>query len=312
MAGHGGRRRRGGDHGGEHEGGDERWLLSYADMMTLLVALFMVLFSISSVNKSKLESLQKSLKDAFSGHVLPGGTAIKENGGSATDQRIIAPPVNAVAAQVGGMTAGMDAVAKARARQKEAEDFKQVKAKIDSFVKDEGIAGKVSTRITKDGLHIRILTDDLLFASGSAVPSDRSLPLLAKLGTVLADDDHPIVVDGHTDSAPIHTQAFPSNWELSGARASAIVRAMVIAKVKPDRLTAQGRAYNDPIASNSSPGGRAANRRVEILLPRQMTDVEAPRAASTAPGEPPVDLSHPLGTRIVPRPATEATGTTHP
>ena len=86
---------------------------------------------------------------------------------------------------------------------------------------------------------------------------------------------------------------------------------MVIAKVKPDRLTAQGRAYNDPIASNASPGGRAANRRVEILLPRQMTDVPAPRAASTAPGKP-IDLPHPLGTRIVPRPAMEAPGTPHP
>ena len=78
MSGHGGKRKRGGDHG-DHP--DERWLVTYADLMTLLVALFMVLFSISSVNKSKLESLQHSLQDAFSGKILPGGQSIKEGGG---------------------------------------------------------------------------------------------------------------------------------------------------------------------------------------------------------------------------------------
>src|SRR4051812_36236266 len=80
MSGHGGKKKKRGDHGAEHP--DERWLVTYADLMTLLVALFMVLFSISSVNKSKLESLQHSLQDAFSGKVLPGGQSIKESGGT--------------------------------------------------------------------------------------------------------------------------------------------------------------------------------------------------------------------------------------
>lgn len=313
MPRHGGRRRGSGHGGGEHEGGDERWLLSYADMMTLLVALFMVLFSISSVNKSKLEGLQKSLKDAFSGHVLPGGTSIMEAGGASADRRVIAPPQTAPPQpQMGGATQQMTQAQKVAARAAEAKDFHRLKARIDAFAAQQGITGQVSTRVTADGLHIRILTDKLLFDSGSATPKPGSYPLLAKLGTVLArEGSHAIIVEGHTDTMPIASRQFPTNWELSGARASAITRAFVVARVSPDRLTAAGRADRDPITSNATPAGRAVNRRVEILLPREMTDVPAPRPASAgAAGGPtsivPPELSHPLGTRIVPRPATEA------
>ncbi|WP_354699809.1 hypothetical protein DSM112329_00067 [Paraconexibacter sp. AEG42_29] len=319
MAGHGGkgRRRARGGGGGGHDGPDERWLLSYADMMTLLVALFMVLFSISAVNKSKFESLQRALKDAFSGNVLPGGTSIKENGGTATDQRVISAPVPASAPSIGGETAGMSDAEKAAARKAEAGDFKRLKAQIDAYAKAEGISGRVSTRVTRDGLHIRILTDRLLFESGSATPNDTSLPLLAKLGTVLAQEKkHAVLVEGHTDSIPIASYQYPTNWELSSARASAVVRAMLTAKVAPQRLTAQGRADLDSVTSNATPSGRAVNRRVEILLPRQATDVAAPRPGSSATGSTgaakPIDLDHPLGTRIVPRLATEATGNHHP
>jgi chemotaxis protein MotB len=317
MAGHKGRRRGGGHGGGEHEGGDERWLLSYADMMTLLVALFMVLFSISSVNTSKYEGLQRSLKDAFSGHVLPGGTSIASAGGAATDNRIIAPPQStSPQPQMGGKSdVGTKEQQAARARE-EAEDFKKIKAQIDRATAKLGISGKVSTRISRDGLHVRILTDDLLFDSGSAVPKPASYPLLAGLGTVLAAERrHTVIVEGHTDTVPMRSAQFPSNWELSGARASAIVRAMLLAGVKPDRLTASGRADRDAITSNATPAGRQLNRRVELLLPRQEAEVAAApttnatsKGSGAAPAADPdgVDLTHPLGTRIVPLPATEA------
>src|SRR3954452_12417660 len=90
MSGHGGKKKKRGDHGAEHP--DERWLVTYADLMTLLVALFMVLFSISSVNKSKFETLQQTLQEAFSGRILPGGQSIKEGGGTAN---VASPSVNA-------------------------------------------------------------------------------------------------------------------------------------------------------------------------------------------------------------------------
>lgn len=305
-----GRRRRGGGHGGDDHGGDERWLLSYADMMTLLVALFMVLFSISAVNKSKLEGLQKSLKDAFSGRVLPGGTSIMQAGGTAADQRVIAPPQStSPQPRMGGATNGKTPAQKAAAAQAEAQDFARLKARIDAFARQQGISGQVSTRVTPDGLHIRILTDRLLFDSGSATPKPGSYPLLAKVGTVLAQErQHAVIVEGHTDNVPIASARFPTNWELSAARAAAVVRSMIVAHVSPDRLTASGRADRDAMTSNATPAGRAVNRRVEILLPREATDTPAPQPSSTAPsgGVLPPDLTHPLGTRIVPRPATEA------
>ncbi|MCW3015786.1 MAG: OmpA family protein [Solirubrobacterales bacterium] len=304
-------RRRGSGH--DEEDGNERWLLSYADMMTLLVALFMVLFSISSVNTSKYEGLQRSLKDAFSGRVLPGGTSVASAGGAATDNRVIAPPRStSPQPQLGGRAdAGTKAQLAAQA-QTEAESFRRLKRQIDAFAVKTGIAGQVSTRVSREGLHIRVLTDKLLFDSGSAAPKAASFRLLAKLGSILAAERrHRVIVEGHTDSVPISSTQFPSNWELSAARASAVVRAMLQAGVEPDRLTASGRADRAAVTANDTPAGRQLNRRVEMLLPREaaLTSDPVPDAASTTPapitaGDP--DLTHPLGTRIVPLPATEA------
>ncbi|MCW2997774.1 MAG: OmpA family protein [Solirubrobacterales bacterium] len=307
MARHGGRRRGGGHD--EEDGGDERWLLSYADMMTLLVALFMVLFSISSVNTSKYEGLQRSLKDAFSGRVLPGGTAIASAGGAATDNRVIAPPRStSPQPQLGGRSDNGTKAQQDAQAQAEAERFTRLKRRIDAFAAKAGISGQVSTRVSRDGLHIRVLTDKLLFDSGSAAPKAGGAGVLAKLGTVLAaEHDHRVLVEGHTDSVPMTSAQFPSNWELSAARAAAVVRSMLGSGVAPDRLTAAGRADRDSVTANETPAGRQLNRRVEILLPRAAAvtpDPASTDAAPPAPGAP--DLTHPLGTRIVPLPATEA------
>jgi chemotaxis protein MotB len=258
------RRRRG---HAEEAHSDERWLLTYADMITLLMALFMVLFSISSVNKSKLVALQHSLKDAFSGRVLPGGQALLNQGGSdKVKSSMPTPPFPSIQPAAGGAKS----VKYQQAAKQEAEDFRKLKIKVDALAREQGLASQIHTLITKQGLDIRILSDHLLFGSGSATPQPASFPVLARLGTLLAGEAvHPIVVEGFTDSQPIASTQFPSNWELSSARASAIVRAFVVTAVSPARLTASGRAYLDPIAPNSTAGGRQLNRRVEIVLPRQ-------------------------------------------
>jgi chemotaxis protein MotB len=247
---------------------DERWLLTYADMITLLMALFMVLFSISSVNKSKFESLQRSLKDAFSGRVLPGGTSIKEAGGESRSAKALAPPISLSPTTIAP-------VKSTQTRAQEDESFQELKRRIDQYAREHGLSGKVSTRITADGQVIRLLTDKLLFDSGSATPKPGSNALLSKLGAVLGHEGrHPVKVEGHTDPVPVHSAMFPTNWELSTARASAVVRALA-AHVSYGRMTASGRAYLDPITSNDTGNGRALNRRVEILLPRQATDAPA-------------------------------------
>ncbi|MEA2303772.1 MAG: chemotaxis protein MotB [Solirubrobacteraceae bacterium] len=266
----------------EESEGDERWLLTYADMITLLMALFMVLFSISSVNKSKYVVLQKSLKDAFSGRVLPGGKGIAESA-AAPASRVVSPPIPA-AAPTGARIPK-------QSKAEESREFAQLKRRIDRYTAKAGLSGKVSTQVTRDGLLIRLLTDKLLFDSGSATPNPSSGPLLHEVGGALATDRaHPIQVMGFTDNVPIRSAAFPTNWELSTARASAVVRTLITGHVSASQLTASGRGELEPITDNDTPAGRAVNRRVEILLPRQATDGSGGTKAAD---------------RLVPTPATE-------
>jgi chemotaxis protein MotB len=275
----------------EAEESDERWLLTYADMITLLMALFMVLFSISSVNVSKFVTLQRSLQDAFSGRILPGGRALKESGGSTTSPTVAStPPTQAPAVSADGAGKGgkIDAKAAAAAAAKaEQKDFKALKARVDAYVAKHDLQSKVTTIVTKDGLVIRLLTDKLLFSSGSATVQPGGRGLLAKVGALLrAENQHVIRVRGFTDPVPIHTAAFPSNWELSAGRAASVVRAFAQAGVAPERLEAAGRAALDPLSSNATALGRARNRRVEVLLPRVATGAAAAEAQTASSERP--------------------------
>jgi chemotaxis protein MotB len=280
------RRRRGAVE--EAEESDERWLLTYADMITLLMALFMVLFSISSVNVSKYVTLQRSLQDAFSGRILPGGRALQESGGDTTSPKVAAtPPAATPSVSTDGAGKGASAKAAAAAAKVEEKDFKALKARVDTYVDKQGLSSKVTTIITKDGLVIRLLTDKLLFASGSATVQPGGHGLLAQVGRLLrAENQHVIRVRGFTDPVPIRTAAFPSNWELSAGRAASVVRAFAHAGVAPQRLEAAGRGSLDPLTSNVTAGGRARNRRVEVLLPRVATGAAADEAAKASERRP--------------------------
>jgi chemotaxis protein MotB len=284
MARNSGRRRRGAEE--EAEESDERWLLTYADMITLLMALFMVLFSISSVNVSKFVTLQRSLQDAFSGRILPGGRALQESGGSTTSPKVSATPESStpsVTADGAGKAKADAAKAAAAAAKVEEKDFKALKARVDEYVNKHGLESKVTTLVTRDGLVIRLLTDKLLFASGSATVQPGGRGLLEKVGSLLrAENQHEIRVRGFTDPVPIHTAAFPSNWELSAGRAASVVRTFAQAGVAPERMEAAGRAALDPLSSNATALGRARNRRVEVLLPRVATGAAADKAVKAS------------------------------
>src|SRR4051794_20526291 len=246
------RRRRSSDHAAEHA--DERWLLTYADLITLLMALFMVLFSMSVVNKSKLASLQESLHNAFSPHVIPGGNAIKRTGGDA-ETKSLKPQSNATAHT---------------AAAREDRELMRLKSEVDSESRKLGLASKVKTHVTRRGLVIDILTDNLLFDSGAAQIKPAGMELIGHLAPVVRrQKSHQVDVEGHTDSVPVRGSTYPSNWELSTARASAVVRTLITMKLPPRRMEASGRAYLQPTASNTTSTGRAHNRRVEIVLPRR-------------------------------------------
>jgi chemotaxis protein MotB len=284
---HGRKRGRG---GGAHEDGGERWLLTYADMITLLMALFMVLFSISSVNISKFRTLQQALRAAFSGDILPGGRAIAQPGATANsshapssaDLQSIVPlnlhsSTNLESASASSarspssstQSSSASVAVQTAAAQHEQSSFEQLKHELDAYAAKHGFAKQVNSTIEKRGLVIRVLTDSLLFASGSATLERQADPLLSEVADLLnVDQVHPIAVEGNTDNVPIQGGAFPSNWELSTARSSGVVRFLISRGVDPQRLSATGYADLRPIASNATAAGRAVNRRVEIVLQR--------------------------------------------
>jgi chemotaxis protein MotB len=280
---HGRRRRRG---GAAHEESGERWLLTYADMITLLMALFMVLFSISSVNISKFHTLQEALKAAFSGDILPGGKAIAQPGASANSSRVpttidtpaivrLTPDVTSElertsSAQSSATQASSAASAapNVSAASQEQSHFEALQHKLNEYAARHGFGQQVHATIEQRGLAIRVLTGSLLFPSGSATLERQGEPLLSEIAQLLTIDHvHPVAVEGNTDDVPI-SGTFPSNWELSTARASSVVRFLISRGVDPQRLSATGYAEQHPVATNATAAGRALNRRVEIVLQR--------------------------------------------
>jgi chemotaxis protein MotB len=274
-------------------------------MITLLMALFMVLFSISSVNISKYQTLQKSLKAAFSGNILPGGKDIEQQGSTVNAAQVpttvqlqaleplvsegSSSPQNSTAqgASASAPTASTPAAAAARetAAQREAAEFARIKRELDAYAASHGFAKSVQTSIEARGLVIRVLTDDLLFASGQAALEGHADGLLDEIAQLLnVDQTHPISVEGNTDNVPIHSSEFPSNWQLSTARASTVVQFLIAHGVSSSRLTATGNAEQRPVDSNATAAGRARNRRVEIVMRRIYgPEGEGETAPETAP-----------------------------
>ncbi len=279
---------------GEQEN-DERWLLTYADMITLLMALFMVLFSISSVNVSKYKTLQESLKAAFSGSILPGGKALTQSGAQAEKQKAVTDTaipsivaINPTAANqnstgsssgpsssssssqsMSAASATEQAKTLIAAAKIEQQQLQQLKQQLDKYLTVHGLKNQVQTTISRRGLVVRVLTDQVLFDSGQATLKPQGLPLLGEVANLLnVATNHQIAVEGNTDSVPISSAQYPSNWELSTARATTVVRYFISRGVTASRLAAAGYADLHPIASNATDGGRQLNRRVEIVLLR--------------------------------------------
>jgi chemotaxis protein MotB len=267
------RRHKGGHaHEEEHEN-EERWLVSFADMMTLLFCLFMVLFAISSVNTSKFEALSKALQDAFSGAILSGGKNVMQSGSQTQGNTPAAQPplptITPLSQQSNSsQSTGQESPAE-KAALKEQQDFLALKRRIDALVRRQGVAANVKTEIRRDGLTIELLTDGVFFDSGSATLKPAASTLLSKVGGIVAGErEHPVLVEGHTDAQPIRTAQYPSNWQLSGARAAAVVQNLAADGVLERRLSLSGYASERPADTNSTPEGRARNRRVDIVLTR--------------------------------------------
>ncbi len=265
MSGHG--RRRGRGHAHEGHGNDERWLLTYSDMITLLMALFIVMWSISMVNKTKFEELRVSLREAFTHQkVLDGGPSVLENeGASQASPMAIVPrdPAQAVSKSIEKIAT--------QANAQDLENLHRLQVIIDRYAASHGLSGQMRTSIDERGLVIRLLTDKLLFASGEAVLKPSALPVLATIAHAVDQTTitNPVRVEGNTDDVPIHNARFPSNWELSTARATAVLEVLHANGVPDRRLSVAGYADQRPVASNRTPTGRSLNRRVDIVVLRQ-------------------------------------------
>jgi chemotaxis protein MotB len=234
-----------------HPANHERWLISYADFITLLFAFFVVLFASSQADRKKQIQVADAMKTAFTemGIFDPQSKtlSIAHSGGansSATNKPIELPAPS----------------------QQSSEQLKQT---IDRLLADQVgqghlAQGTVTTRITPDGLVIS-LHDAGFFSSGSAEVAPASLHTLTTIVDALPD--RPVRVEGHTDNVPIHNLQFATNWELSTARASAIARFIIEQnRIDPVKLSAAGYAEFHPIASNDTEEGRTQNRRVDIIL----------------------------------------------
>jgi chemotaxis protein MotB len=253
-------------------------------MITLLMALFMVLFSISSVNISKIDQLQQSLKAAFSGSILSGGSSILQTGSDSTTKNAPnnteIPSIVALNATVsnpgdqglGSSPAVQQALLKeAQESSQENSDFAQLQFRLNQYAKAHGFANQVKAQIEQQGLVVTVLTDKLLFQSGQDELLPASYPLLNEVATLinLDKDDHPVVVEGYTDDVPIRNSAFQSNWWLSTARANNVNQYLLGRGVPSERMSVAGYGSEHAVASNATPGGRSQNRRVEIVFQRK-------------------------------------------
>ena len=245
----------------EHEN-HERWLVSYADFITLLFAFFVVMYAISSVNEGKYRVLSNALTNAFKNVTgEPGGQPMSViQGAVPLPVRPIAKPDKAAEQKKVGQ------------RQK----MKSVADDIMNTLQPLVAQGKVRLLETSRGVTIEI-NDSVLFSAGQAKLQPASVSAMLAIATVLAQSDFPITIEGHTDNVPIATAQFPSNWELSAMRATTVLRLFNEGGVGAERLTAIGYGETRPLETNTTPEGRARNRRVSVLIdsnrPEEPTEI---------------------------------------
>lgn len=235
----------------------ERWMVSYADFITLLFAFFVVMYSISSLNEGKYKILSDSLVGVFN----QPDRAIKpipigEERPRTTEPKDLLHD-DAAAAQ---------------------DPLESIMQSMREAFSDLIGANQLTLRGNEMWVEIE-LNSSLLFPSGDALPNDQAFELLERVARILAPFDNPIRVEGFTDNLPINTEQFPTNWELSAARAGSVVRMLVADGVAPSRLAAVGYGEFQPIADNATPEGRARNRRVVLVVSRHL-DVRRTDAGS--------------------------------
>ncbi|MDB2705151.1 flagellar motor protein MotD [Pseudomonadota bacterium] len=262
----------------------ERWLISYADFITLLFAFFVVMYSISSVNEGKYRVLSDTLDTAFSdpkraidpiqfGEIERGNTdrTAENNPKDIADPEAIEvftpPPVSEETIQT----------------------INEISAQLNESLKDLIDSEDVNIKQGEDWLELE-MKSNVLFYSGEARLENSAVPIIGKVANILRNSANPIQVEGFTDNNPISTNRFPSNWELSAARAASVVHLLDRYGLKPSRLSAIGFGEFQPIADNTTLKGRRENRRVVLVVlgsqnSRRSLEVPSPQQKTTKPNK---------------------------
>jgi len=226
----------------------ERWMLTYLDMITLLMAFFCILFAFSQVDAVKFRQVAQSMSISFGSSGSSGQNIITNFSGTG-----IVPQIST------------DSLITLR----EDNQFKSIIKLIRDYAVTQGLAKSIKTKITERGLEVN-LSDSILFETGKADLSPKSLEILDHLANILFKLNTVIRVEGHTDNFPIHTSKYESNWQLSTDRSTNVI--MYWLSKYPDQaqnLNAAGYGEYHPVSTNDTPEGRALNRRVEIVVLRQ-------------------------------------------
>jgi len=220
----------------------ERWIVSYADMITLLLAAFVVLYAMSNPDVTRLERVRQSIEEAFSPNVLRGSFG--------------ASPIFE-----GGAGGAIPTLSEIRSQ-----DLARLTEQLGEAARRLGAVSGIQIRSDEESITVS-LADNLLFDSGSADLRPGSQAVLSAVAAVLREMPNQLRIEGHTDNVPVNNPEYPTNWELSAARATAVARYLIEQEgIPPERISIAGFADSRPIADNSTPEGRALNRRADIVI----------------------------------------------
>jgi len=301
----------------------EAWAIPYGDLITLLLAFFVVMYALSSVNEGKYRLLSDSLYAAFRGEprtmepVQFGQHQVGAGADSHTgvlQQQRPDPQQAPAAGQLVKLSPDVPKIAPTRAAEL-AEQAAQREAALarvaDQMTNALGdLVQKNLVTVRRKDLWVEVeLRTDILFASGSAQPSATALPVLERLAQVLAPLPNAVRVEGYTDNVPIRTSVFYSNWELSAARAGSVVRVLAGQGIDPARLAVVGFGEQRPAHSNDTPEGRNANRRVVVVVlavepgPADPTPAQPTQPAAAAAAPDPIASAAPAASAAPPAPA---------
>ena len=249
---------------------DESWLVPYADILTLLLALFIVLYGMSSVDAKKFSAIA----DAFN-RELQGGTSFFEYpspspsmDGEESDITVVDEEKKEDKQDIA------EEDLKELQKQQDQKELAEIQKKVNAYIDENKLGNKLDTELTGEGLHVSI-RDNVLFASGSADIRDKDRSIVSEIAHLLVmEPPRSVIISGHTDNVPISNSRYDSNWELSVTRALNFMKLLLEnKKLDPKSFSAKGYGEFQPIASNKTAEGKAKNRRVDILIePRVATE----------------------------------------